>query len=193
MIEVGVVGLGSWGLCALERIVTGARRRGRRGAPMRVHVIEPAAPGAGVYGETQPDYLLMNNPCGQLSMYPDPIRGRRAARTASGSTNGPTVATTAGAAERAGSVTGARSRRTTISRAGSWPSTCSGSTRRSSPRRRRRSEIVHHGTAALDIVARPGGREGIVLASGGLVCVDYVILTSGHTANAPGEGARPST
>ena len=72
MIEIAVVGLGSWGLCALERLVTGRRRESRRGPAMRVHVVEPSAPGAGVYGLTQPDYLLMNNPCGQLSLYPDP-------------------------------------------------------------------------------------------------------------------------
>ena len=75
MIEIAVVGLGSWGLCALERIVTGKRRDHAHGAEVRVHVVEPSAPGAGVYGVTQPDYLLMNNPCGQLSMYPDPNEG----------------------------------------------------------------------------------------------------------------------
>ena len=41
--------------------------------------------------------------------------------------------------------------------------------------------VVHRSTAAIDI--RPGmfGREVVLLADGGAVEVDHVILTSGHT------------
>ena len=38
MIEMAIVGLGSWGLCVLERTVSRARRVG---TPVRVHVVEP--------------------------------------------------------------------------------------------------------------------------------------------------------
>src|SRR5579862_3669923 len=188
MIEIGVVGLGSWGLCALERLVTGARRQGRGGTPTRVHVVEPAAPGAGVYGETQPDYLLMNNACGQLSMYPDPIPGD-SPRYGLGLYEW--------AHQRDYRWDGDRCRigvgreitphdylpRRVMAAYLQWfykalvsdtPPTL---------------EVVHHGTAALDIVPQPGRREGILLANGKLVCVDHVILTSGHTANAPRSGA----
>ena len=42
----------------------------RPGLDVAVHVIEPGTPGSGVYDVTQPDYLLLNNACGQLSLYP---------------------------------------------------------------------------------------------------------------------------
>ena len=47
-----------------------ARQELPPGADVAVHVIEPGTPGSGVYDVTQPDYLLLNNPCGQLSLYP---------------------------------------------------------------------------------------------------------------------------
>ena len=44
--------------------------RARPGIDVAVHVIEPGTPGSGVYDVNQPDYLLLNNPCGELSLYP---------------------------------------------------------------------------------------------------------------------------
>jgi len=69
MIEIGIVGFGSWGLCVLERTVAQARRTS---TCIRVHVIEPGRLGGGVYAKSQPDYLVLNNPCGQLSLYASP-------------------------------------------------------------------------------------------------------------------------
>ena len=43
--------------------------------------------------------------------------------------------------------------------------------------------IVHHPTAAVDLVGRRDGSEEVRLADGGTVVVDHVIVTSGHTAN----------
>src|SRR5208283_4264169 len=43
-------------------------------------------------------------------------------------------------------------------------------------------EIVHHHTAAVNIVSR-GQRERVLLANGEQLEVDHVILTSGHTDN----------
>ena len=37
-----------------------------------IHVIEPGQLGGGVYSAAQPDYLILNNPCGQLSLYAAP-------------------------------------------------------------------------------------------------------------------------
>ena len=70
LLRIAIVGLGPWGVCALERVVTTAREELRPGVDVAVHVIEPGTPGSGVYDVTQPDYLLLNNPCGQLSLYP---------------------------------------------------------------------------------------------------------------------------
>ena len=65
--EIAIIGLGSWGLSFLERIVAGARSQW---GPIRVHVVEPGTPGSGVYAVDQPDYLILNTPCGQVSLYP---------------------------------------------------------------------------------------------------------------------------
>ena len=65
--EIAIIGLGSWGLSFLERIVTGSRSQW---GPVRVHVVEPGTPGSGVYAVDQPDYLILNTPCGQVSLYP---------------------------------------------------------------------------------------------------------------------------
>ena len=69
MIEMAIVGLGSWGLCVLERTVSRARRVG---TSVRVHVIEPSQLGGGAYATEQPDFLVLNNACGQLSLYAAP-------------------------------------------------------------------------------------------------------------------------
>jgi uncharacterized NAD(P)/FAD-binding protein YdhS len=71
MIEMAIVGLGSWGLCVLERAVSRARRVR---TPVRVYLVEPAQLGGGVYSAAQPDFLVLNNACGQLSLYVAPDR-----------------------------------------------------------------------------------------------------------------------
>ena len=70
LLRIAIVGLGPWGVCALERVVTTARQELPPAVDVAVHVIEPGTPGSGVYDVTQPDYLLLNNPCGELSLYP---------------------------------------------------------------------------------------------------------------------------
>jgi hypothetical protein len=71
MIEMAIVGLGSWGLCVLERAVSRARRVR---TPVRVYLVEPAQLGGGVHSAAQPDFLVLNNACGQLSLYVAPDR-----------------------------------------------------------------------------------------------------------------------
>jgi len=71
MITVAVVGLGSRGLGVLERIVTLAKRRGPAAGPVRVEAVDPTCSGAGVHDRSQPDYLLLNTTCAQVSMFPD--------------------------------------------------------------------------------------------------------------------------
>ena len=57
------------GLCVLERTVSRARQVG---TPVRLHLVEPAQLGGGVYSAEQPDFLVLNNACGQLSLYVAP-------------------------------------------------------------------------------------------------------------------------
>jgi biotin carboxylase/uncharacterized NAD(P)/FAD-binding protein YdhS len=69
-ISVAIIGLGSRGLGVLERVVTLARGVD---APVRVEVIDPTCSGAGVHATGQPDYLLLNTTCAQVSMFPDAL------------------------------------------------------------------------------------------------------------------------
>ena len=184
MIEFAIVGFGSWGLCVLERTVALARRTG---TPVRVHVIEPGQLGGGVYAMSQPDFLVLNNPCGQLSLY--------AARDA---TDDPPYAL--GLYEWA------------VQQGYQWSGhhcviTTSGTPLLPTdylPRRLMGEylawfyetlvahapetlEVVRHYASAIDIVASDG-REAVTLDSGQTLCVNYVVITSGHTWNEESAG-----
>src|SRR3954451_7255597 len=66
--SVAVVGLGSRGLSVLERLLARAERSGER---LSIELIDPVGDGAGVHSKAQPDYLLLNTICSQVSMFPD--------------------------------------------------------------------------------------------------------------------------
>lgn len=189
MLRIAIVGLGPWGVCALERVVTTAREELRHGPDLAVHVIEPGTPGSGVYDVNQPDYLLLNNPCGELSLYPfeaeddQPCYG---------------VGLYDWAVARGYRWVGDRCVIDPIGRpiephhflprrlmgeylqwfyrallVGAPPNV----------------HIVHHPTAAIDLIARRDGSEEVRLANGGTVVADHVIVTSGHTSNHSGDDA----
>jgi uncharacterized NAD(P)/FAD-binding protein YdhS len=65
---VAIIGLGSRGLGVLERIVALAGPE-----ELVIEIIDPACTGAGVHDIGQPDYLLLNTTCAQVSMYPGPL------------------------------------------------------------------------------------------------------------------------
>ena len=66
--SVAIVGLGSRGLSVLERLLALAEQAGVR---LRIELIDPVGDGAGVHPVSQPDYLLLNTICSQVSMFPD--------------------------------------------------------------------------------------------------------------------------
>ena len=190
MLRIAIVGLGPWGVCALERVVTTARQELRPGFDVAVHVIEPGTPGSGVYDVSQPDYLLLNNPCGELSLYPfetesdQPYYG---------------VGLYDWAVEQGYRWVGDRC---VIDRTGQPIEP-----HHFLPRRLMGEylqwfyralvacappgvHIVHHPTAAVDVVARGNGSEEVRLANGGTAVVDHVIVTSGHTSNQHSDDAR---
>lgn len=70
MPSVSIVGVGPWGLCALERLIAAARRFPE--TQIVVHVIDPGRPGGGIYSAPLPDHMILNTPCGQHSLYPFP-------------------------------------------------------------------------------------------------------------------------
>lgn len=74
---VTIVGLGPWGLAVLERLLAVAVANDV--VDLTVDVVDPRTPGSGVYDTAEPDYLILNTPCGQHSMFglrdeTDPLR-----------------------------------------------------------------------------------------------------------------------
>ena len=163
--------------------MTTARQERVPGVDLAVHVIEPGTPGSGVYDVIQPDYLVLNNPCGELSLYPFETEADQPCYA---------VGLYEWAVAQGYRWVGARcvkdptgqpvERHHFLPRrlmgeylqwfyralvAGAPPSL----------------HIAHHATAAIDVVARRDGSEEVHLANGVAVVVDHVIVTSGHTAN----------
>ena len=180
MIEMAIVGLGSWGLCVLERTVSRARQVG---TPVRLHLVEPAQLGGGVYSAEQPDFLVLNNACGQLSLYAAPdgdtpppyavglhqwamVRGYRwvgyECRIGAG---GEPIRPTDYLPRRLMGEYLAWFYDTLVDYA---PPNL---------------EIVRHYAAAVDISPALAGREAVLLDNGTTLTVDHVVLTSGHTWN----------
>ncbi|HEY4825117.1 MAG TPA: FAD/NAD(P)-binding protein, partial [Solirubrobacteraceae bacterium] len=190
LLRIAIVGLGPWGVCALERVVTTAHQELQPGVDVAVHVIEPGTPGSGVYDVNQPDYLLLNNPCGELSLYPfetedyQPCYGiglhewavtqgyRWVGDRCVKSPTGQPIEPHHFLPRRLMGEYLQWFYRALI--AGAPPNV----------------HIVHHPTPAIDLVARRDGCEEVRLANGGAVVVDHVIVTSGHTANSADEAGR---
>jgi hypothetical protein len=170
-------------VCALERVVTQARRGLRAGLDTEVHVVEPATPGAGVYDVTQPDYLVLNNPCGQLSLYPF-----------AGEDDQPPYALGLyeWAVAQGYGWSGDRCVRDPSARPverhdflprrlmGEYLQWFYGTLVGASPPG---FQIVYHQAAAVDLIARADGTELVCLDNGEWLLVEHVIVTSGHTAN----------
>jgi uncharacterized NAD(P)/FAD-binding protein YdhS len=178
--EFAIVGLGSWGLCVLERTVNRARHIE---SSVRVHVIEPGQLGGGVYSAVQPDYLVLNNPCGQLSLYAAPDNDgdpayamglyewalkkgyRRVGYEYKIGSTGDIIQATDYLPRRLMGEYLAWFYDTLIVNA---PSNL---------------EIVRHYAAVTDITPEIGGYETVLLDNGTQIRVEHVILTSGHTFN----------
>jgi uncharacterized NAD(P)/FAD-binding protein YdhS len=170
-------------------VVTTAREELQSGVDVAVHVIEPGTPGSGVYDVTQPDYLLLNNPCGELSLYPfetedyQPCYGiglydwavaqgyRWIGNLCVKDPTGQPIEPHHFLPRR---LMGEYLQWFYRSLLAGAPSSV---------------HIVHHPTAAIDLVARRDGSEEVRLANGGTVVADQVIVTSGHTANQTADDA----
>jgi uncharacterized NAD(P)/FAD-binding protein YdhS len=179
---VAIIGFGSRGLGVLERI---AALAGQDGIEITVEIIDPVGAGAGVHGAGQPDYLLLNTTCGQISMFPDQLSV--GARTAG---SGPSLYDWAVArglrlAPDGFSVgPGGRELRPTdfLPRRvlGEYLAWFFEQLRHSMPRSIR---LVTHRTEAVDISAATTGGLVIELADGGRVTADHAFLTTGYTPN----------
>jgi uncharacterized NAD(P)/FAD-binding protein YdhS len=136
-----------------------------------------------VYSASQPDYLILNNPCGQLSLYAAPDededpayalglyewaikRGyRRVGYEYKIGSSGETILATDYLPRRLMGEYLAWFYDTLVEDA---PSNI---------------EIVRHYTAVTDITPAIGGRETVSLDNGAQIVVDHVVVTSGHTWN----------
>lgn len=179
-VEVAIVGLGSWGLCVLERMVHRARTTT---TSVAVHVIEPGEPGGGVYNLHQPDYLVLNNPCGQLSLYASPD-GEDAPPYAAGFFDW----VVSRGYEWFGHECRTGGGGVPIQPGDYLPRKVMGEYLRWFYERLVASAppnltVVRHRVHAVNIAARAGGHERVDLSDGSAVEVDHVVLTSGHTYN----------
>lgn len=185
--RIAIVGLGAWGLAVLERLVSVGQDVGPSGGAAAIHVIEPNEPGFGVYSTDLPDYVIMNTPCGQISMYPG-IGNRTRRRhelslfewaTREGYTwHGDQCRMTSGGHSLAPSDFLPRA---LVGRYLVW---YFDRLRSAAPPWIR---IQHHRSRAVDVVSE-GGAERVVLASGDSIQVDHVVLTLGHVPNSPKPG-----
>jgi uncharacterized NAD(P)/FAD-binding protein YdhS len=179
MTEFAIVGLGSWGLCVLERAVSRARKTTES---IRLHVVEPGQLGGGIYTMEQPDYLVLNNPCGQLSLYASP----------DGDDPPYAVGLHEWAVEKGYRWVGYECKIGTAGTAilatdflprrlmGEYLAWFYETLLADTPPN---LEIVRHFASATDITPEIGGRERIQLDNGTTISVDHVVLTSGHTWN----------
>ena len=187
MTTIAVVGLGSRGLGVLERIVTLAKRGGPAAGAVRVEVVDPTCTGAGVHDPAQPDYLLLNTTCSQVSMFPD-------AATVGDEVDAPGPSLhdwVTGRGLRLGDDgypvgtgdTGGRPVRATdfLPRRvlGEYLAWVLDEVRRRAPAH---VEMRLHRAGAVDLAPGPDGLE-VTLSTGDRLRVDHAFLTTGYTPN----------
>jgi homoserine O-succinyltransferase len=150
---------------------------------MVVHVVEPGAPGGGMYAKSDPDYFVLNTPCGQHSMYPFPelVEEGRLGR-----------GFFEWVSERGYRwhgdecrVSGPRDGGRAVEPQDFLPRRLMGEylewfyevlCTEAPPN----VEVHHHRASAVDIEPIAGGGERVYLDDGTSIAVDYVILTTGH-------------
>lgn len=181
--DIAIIGMGPWGLCALERVLAGCRSMNGKSPLVTVHVVEPGTPGPGVYAVDEPDYLALNTPCGQHSMSPYPdqpaLTGSQGGFYEWVQARGYRWVGDRCRIDRSGREIGPHDflpRRLM----GEYLAWFYGSLVDSAPHSAR---VVHHRTGAVDVVPAAGGGEQVRLADGGAIEVDHVILTTGHTVD----------
>ncbi len=188
MVEIAIVGLGPWGLCALERVVHVARQRPE--VSVSVHVVEPERPGGGLYAVANPDYIILNTPCGQHCMYPHPeeldqgLLGKSFYQWVVDEGyrwHGPECRLSAGGQP--------------VSPHDFLPRRLMGEYLEWFYRQLLREApanvtVLHHRARAVDIEPLPGERERVWLDNGDSLTVDHVVLTTGHATGPDDQDSR---
>ncbi|RSO33029.1 hypothetical protein DMH15_22220 [Streptomyces sp. WAC 06725] len=177
---LAVVGVGPRGLGVLERLVSHCTERP---FPVTVHLIDPQPPGPGFHLADQPDHLLLNTVCSQVTAFADPRM-----------VDGPTATTGPGLYEWCRSrdlrlaadgytVREGRGReiepndylpRRLLHTYLTW---ATDRIRAAAPACMR---LVWHRSTALDIRPGAAGRESVLLPDGTAIDADAVFVTVGH-------------
>ncbi|MGK5547988.1 FAD/NAD(P)-binding protein [Streptomyces sp. URMC 127] len=180
---VCIIGFGSRGLGVLERIVTLTSAPAWGGRPFTVDVVDPRCDATGIHDPAQPDYLLLNTTCSQVSPFPEEatvgdtvgdrgpnlyewVRERGLRMAEDGYTLGPS-----GREIREDDYLPRR----ILGEYLSW------FLQRVVDRAPGHLVIRFHRTEATDLTVLPGGNRRIVLADGGVLTAPFVFLTTGHT------------
>ncbi|WP_424888264.1 FAD/NAD(P)-binding protein [Streptomyces sp. XH2] len=180
---VCIIGFGSRGLGVLERIVTLTSAPEWGGRPFTVDIVDPRCDAIGIHDPAQPDYLLLNTTCRQVSPFPEEatvgdtvadrgpnlyewVRERGLRMAEDGYTLG-----SAGREIRADDYLPRR----ILGEYLSW------FLRRVVDRAPDHLVIRFHRTEAVELTALPDGSRRIVLDDGGVLSAPYVFLTTGHT------------
>ncbi|WP_225821552.1 FAD/NAD(P)-binding protein [Streptomyces naphthomycinicus] len=178
--SVAIVGMGSRGLGLLERLVAHCLTRP---APVTVHLVDPQPLGPGFHLAGQPDHLLLNTVCSQLTAFADeqmvegpaPLSGPSLAewcqeRDLRLADDGYTVRAGEGRPIRPNDFLPRR----LLSEYLAWAAAeivaaapdC--------------LTVVRHRCEAVDVRPGPDGREAVELADGTLLDADAVFVTVGH-------------
>jgi FAD-NAD(P)-binding len=150
---------------------------------MHIHAVEPGVIGGIQYDPAQPDYLILNNACGQLSLYANPDDGPTpryglslfewAVRSGYQWFGHECRIATGGVPITPGDYLPRRLM-------GEYLAWFYETALRELPPN---LEFARYNSAVVDITAASGNRERMTLADGRSMLVDHVVLTSGHTPN----------
>jgi hypothetical protein len=177
-VRIAVIGVGPRGLSVVERVISHASAGGR---PVELLLVEPGELGVGIHRLDQPDYLLLNTICSQLTGYSDPAMVAGAPAT-----EGPSF------------FQWCRAHHGDVRFDDFLPRRLLGEYLRSVAadlleRAPRSVTLTRHRTVATDV--RPAHRGARVrLADGTTLAVDLAVVTTGHglprTGGAPAAGVR---
>lgn len=184
MIRLAIIGLGSWGLAVLERLIARSWAEPEI-HPIRIDVVEPGPPGAGVHRPDLSEHFLLNTPCGQINLfgahaYPEAPTPGLAGPGFFDWLNQSGYRVVDGRCRRAAAREGRPVRpdeflpRHLLGKYLQW--VYRALTERAPPN----VQVVLHQSEATDIRRDPAGRETVELASGTRLKADYAFLTTGH-------------
>ncbi|MEV0603021.1 FAD/NAD(P)-binding protein [Streptomyces sp. NPDC050315] len=194
---VCVIGLGSRGVGVLERLITLTSAPEWAEHPVTVDLVDPTCDGTGLHDPEQPDYLLLNTVCSQVSLFPEEATVGEAVGD-----HGPTLYEWV--RERGlrladdGFTLGTHGReirpddylpRRILGAYLSW------FLQRTLDRAPARLNIRLHPATAVALAGTDDGLRAVTLDNGTVLRSRYVFLTTGHTppaaaAQAPGEHRR---